>query len=215
MDINSPRLQGMILIHQLRMKQQTENAVYLQGLNKYVSVERNLQNANILSVGCAEGRDANVQAEFVLENIVEPGGLVSYLGIDINYLKISTARGDFRDVLYDREELDRVSYEFQPLDATDLSLLQNTNFDVVFFSHPETIGDAKNWKRIADQVKTVQTGGDLLIASLFEPTEADALCDMLRGRYAILTNVENEFAMPDFLKISGHKYIVVAQRELQ
>jgi 2-polyprenyl-3-methyl-5-hydroxy-6-metoxy-1,4-benzoquinol methylase len=200
-----------MFVQSRQMNREVINQAYAQALAAYVTVGQRYAEAQVLSVGCAEGRDADVQAAFVLYRLVQEGGSVHYFGIDMDVIAIQTAKDD---PVYTRDELEGVTYAFGCFDAKNAGSLPGP-YEVVFLSHPETYTDADNWKQIMAGVAKVQNPGGLLIAALYRENEVDGLIAILGDDYRVLSREKNEFARSDstFSSITPYNYIVVAERK--
>lgn len=185
---------------------------YWAMLRKYVPVQSPIvcEEAVVVNLGCGTGRDAEVQAEYVLENMtVGDTGKVRYYGVDSDHWSIQTAKKLVRNT-YD----ERVSYDFLVGDARELDHIVQDNADVFFISHPETVTMNLTWKEIVEKMKPKHKTSGLLVATFHNEDEMDAMKTILGGSYIVDYAGRNEHTTKDtHFSIYHHQFVLVARKK--
>ncbi len=186
---------------------------YWAMLRKYISVQSPIvcEEAIVVNLGCGTGRDAEVQAEYVLEKMVAPDtNRVRFYGVDIDPWSIQTAKKFARNT-YDG----RVSYDFMVDDARELDHIVRNNVDVFFISHPETVTMNITWKEIVGKMKLKHKASGLLVATFHNEDEMDAMKTMLGESYIVEYAGRNEHATKDtHFSIYHHQFVLVTRKKV-
>ena len=210
--ISPEYLQLLMKFAERNIHRERLNGIYWQMLRRYVPLESiaKVDNAVIVSLACGKADDAEVQAQYVLENLLSTeDGKARFIGVDLPDSELPLAnranRNDYNG---------RVAYEFMPGDARDLGTIIREDADVFFISHSEPVSLKEVWKGIIAAMKPKHTKGGLLVATFHNEDEMEALRSMIGKDYAILAATINEYAIPDphLDNIYSHKVLLAARR---